>query len=149
MPIVIDVSQVPTGLQNDPSFLKIRDGMQRDLSNTWYRDAVCIHEAGHYCYFVHAGVIAFNFNGPYIVHNSETGGFDGYSASVSAASWKPETAAKTTIERVIDMSFVSVAGGIASRIFANAVNVGDEADYINFKGICDKVGLSGRFDSMW
>jgi hypothetical protein len=113
----------------------IQEEMLQDLRRPDYRQGYALHEAGHYIFFLAAGIKEFVFTKPKITIVSgkpfpEMAGvipiFD--PAQLKFAYWKDGADA---------LARAAAAGGQFSRYFTPNIDPGEERDYSNFANQCE------------
>lgn len=147
----IDLTGVPPNKRNHKRVLDAVAEMRYRLSHPSVVEGVCIHEAGHFFYYMRAGAKpeGIQYDKSRIVGDPDTPNFEKLAASIRATSWEPNVANQTSEHRVYAMAVVGVAGGIATRVLTKLTDLGDIGDYERFQIICEKTGLTKNCDAFW
>lgn len=122
----INLARITAEMLLDPLFEPRYMNMLNDLSRSWRRKEICIHEAAHALYFEESGAKDIKFNRPEIFYSDEIKDYVCYGASVNCVLAVPQGLATGDWYFLITKAYL--VGGLAAQALEGATSLDNEKD---------------------
>lgn len=142
MPFQINYTQVPIDKQSDQRFVDLYYWMQDKFADPRNVEEICVHEAGHFFYFMRCGAIDWQIQIPSITYSSARDEFDYANGSVQAVTWSDEFRQLSNRQKLESLAMIGTAGELATVTILNRGAGNGAGDKLAFQSHCEKANVS-------
>ena len=133
------VQGVPLSKRKGNAYIENLLKLEKQISESDWVRAICIHEAAHIFYLREFGATEFIYHGPRMDYIRTDGA---YAVQCAAVEPKPYTRKPVTVNQALELQArLAVSGSAGAASFTTPEDKGAEDDYNKFQSVCAQLGI--------